>query len=204
MDEIRSSQLLLVEGADDKHLCIVLMDRLAVTGLYVDDACGKDNLRPSILGLHAITGFWRLQKVGIMRDADSDADAAFVSVCGSLRDAGFPVPSEPGQFTQADPTPYKPCFGVCILPGNRQPGMIEDMCVASVSGLPAFKCVESFTECVEALSDPPSNVSKSKALAFMATQGEVCGDIGLAATKGYWNFDAPCFEPLKSFLLNFK
>ena len=196
--------MLLVEGADDAKLCVELMDFLGIKSLYIRGAGGKTKLRSEILALQAYSGLHRLRRIGVMRDADSNFEDAFRSVGGSIADAGFPVPEVAGQFTDNEPSSYSPRFGVFICPDNSSPGVIEDLCIESVMDSDEFSCVEPFSQCVSGLSNPPKSLSKSKALAFMAAQKEVCDDIGLAAKMKYWNFNAPCFEPLKSFLLNFK
>jgi hypothetical protein len=74
-----------------------------------------------------------------------------------------------------------------------------------VEDQPAMKCVNEFASCVSTLPVSPKNISKSKAavfkaLTFLAAQHENVDRVGLAAQKGYWNFDSPALDELKQFL----
>ena len=80
--------------------------------------------------------------------------------------------------------------------------MIEDLCLKTVEKHPAMQCVNAFAECVSNLDNRPRNISKAKVQAYLAAQAEVAETIGRGAQKGYWDFDSPYLDELKSFLKN--
>ncbi len=200
MPEIISrSKLLLVEGKDEVSVFERLIDQLCINDIQTIDVGGKDQFQRRFPALMVRPGFTQVEQIGLIRDADDSFADAFDSLCGVLMAAGYPTPSANGLFSSG-----KPAIGVFVLPNNQTNGVLEDLLVDSVDQTDAFNCVDSFSDCISELENRPKNLSKSKAQAYLAAMPDECRSVGVAAQKGYWNFDASCFEPLKSFLLNFK
>ena len=123
----------------------------------------------------------KIKAIGIVRDADADAEGAFQSVCQALKSNGLPIPS-----CVLTPTPTTLKVVVLILPGNGSPGMLEDLCLDSVQNDPAIKCVEKYFECLEnnKIELPAGcDISKSKVQAFLASRKDTDMHLGIACRK---------------------
>jgi hypothetical protein len=195
---ITKPKLLLGEGKDEARFFNALLDHQGVADIQVVDYGGKTRLRDYLeaLALPPVSGFPGLVSLAITRDADADAGAAFTSAGAALANVGLSVPSSHGLFAGANPR-----VGVWILPDGGTPGMLEDLCMASVQTDLAFPCVDEYFQCVlRRASRQPNNPAKARLHAWLASQLEPDKRLGEAAEKGYWPWDAPAFQPLIRFL----
>jgi hypothetical protein len=201
------SKVLLVEGKDEVNFFNALLKHLGMGDITVEDVGGKDNfpakLRAFLLGFGT-----QIQAYAIIRDADRSANAAFQSVVDLLKNEREPYPDQIGGYGE-NPTRR---VGIFIMPGNQDEGMLEDLCLHTVSAHPAMTCTDQYFSCLEAAipldqsKEPgrryfPKNLSKARALAFLAGQEETVASVGLVAQKGYWNLDYPSLGELKAFLV---
>lgn len=197
--------MLAVEGQDEVRFFKRMLETLGIADCDIREVGGKNKFRDKLPALKATTGFMApdgtslVTHLAIVRDHDEDD--AFKSIAGFVKKLGFEPPSKHGCFSPEESASGKPAVGIFIMPGERVDGsMLEDLCLASVEKSPAMECVRGFEGCVAELSPPPGNMVKAKAQAFLAAQPEIVNHVGLGAEKGYWDFDAPCFDELKAFL----
>ena len=193
-ESIRSKFVLAVEGTDEKHFFDALLRYMKITDVAIREVGGKHKFPKTLATLRKPREFDDITHLAIVRDKDSDD--AFRSIKNILKKEGLPVPDKPGEFSEGTPK-----VGVFIMPGESIEGtMLEDLCLKTVEGHPAMQCVDEFTSCVSALETVPKNISKAKAQAFLASQSETVGSVGLGAQKRYWNFDSAVLDELKDFL----
>jgi uncharacterized protein DUF3226 len=201
-------KLLLGEGIEEVYFFSALLDHLGVTDVQVDQYDGKSRIAAGLRAIKGRSGFInQVVSLGVTRDADyaddpaddaAAAQRAFQSVCGALAYANLPVPIAP-MVKAAD----KPEISVFILPDNRLPGMLEDLCIASTSA-PDINCITEYFDCVELKTGRVQvrrNVAKSWAHAWLATQSEPDKQLGQAALAGYWDWNNPAFDLIKQFVL---
>ena len=194
--QIAERKMLLAEGKDDRLFFEAVLKHLKLQGVQVKDLAGKQKLRSSLDALVSTSGFRRVTTLGVARDANGDAEAAFRSVCGALAGAGLPAPDRPLVQVRGHPN-----VAVMILPGGGAAGMLEDLCIQSVAADPAMACVEDYFRC---LADngiaPPKSPSKAKVQVFLASRERAGLPLGIAAEKGYWPFGEPAFAEIAGFL----
>ena len=151
-----------------------------------------------------LDGFQEIRSLGLIRDAeDKAADAAFSSIRSILKKYRLPIPDVPNTVIGGKNRQGKDIrIGVFIMPNNADQGMLEDLCLQSVGGKPAFACVEQYMDCLSALpeNEQPRNPSKAKVQAYLATRKEIANSLGVGARKGYWDFEHNCFGDIKRFL----
>ena len=129
---IESKIQLLVEGNDQRNFFEAFSDHLSLDDVQIQNFGGVDELRGFLLALVNAPGFREtVQSVGIVRDAETFAQAAFQSVQSSLSNAGLPVPNRLEQRTVSSPA-----VTVLILPGNNRPGMLETLLCQSFVDTP--------------------------------------------------------------------
>lgn len=197
---IEGTRLLLVEGRDEKEFFSALHRHMGVRSIQVLDYEGKTKLRASLPAIARLPGFDRVSHLGITRDADDDPNSAFQSVQDALRDSQLPFPETQRQFT----LDTKPLVGVFILPGEEQPGMLEDLCLSTVANHPVLGCVAEYMDCLsERVRDGtqlPQSESKARAHAFLAGMPKLVTSVGLGAQRSYWNLDADVLQHIRAFL----
>lgn len=186
---------MLVEGWSDKHFFDAFVEFLGLTGIQVMAIGGKTELPAYLSVLRISPNFSKVRKLTIIRDSDSDPGGAFQSVCAHLSNAGLPVPCEVGDFTEGT---LKTC--VYLMPRKGAAGSLEDLCLEAVSSRPEMQCVDSFFSCLKTRGGSyPRNESKARVQAFLASK-ESTLQFGAASEKGYWPWDCPAFEGLRSLL----
>ena len=198
--QITEKKLLIVEGIEEKRFLKSYFDFLSVSDIQILPIGGKTKLGDNLKALVIDPNFMSIvEALGIIRDADTNASSTFQSVCVSLSNANLPVPINP-----LETTGIKPTVIVLIMPPGSQSGNLEDLCFQSVKNDPATTCVDALFSCLSSLPKFPmtNEMAKAKVHAFLATRTEPDKRLGEAAEAGYWPFNNPAFEPLKSFLLS--
>lgn len=125
---IEKSRVLVVEGRDEELFFTAFIDnckdKLNLPDIQILPVGGKSRLPGNLKALVKSPGFSEIISLGIVRDADEDARAAFQSVCSALRSAGLSAPPAPLVSAGSNPS-----VSVIILPGDNNPGMLEDLCL---------------------------------------------------------------------------
>ena len=109
--QIRERRLLLVEGRDEVNLFRALIRDCLDDDprIQVIDAGGKDKFSRNLRAIQtAAMAVPALQSIGVVRDADNDAGAAFDSVCDGLRGVNYEPPPNHGEFSNGMPAMDEP------------------------------------------------------------------------------------------------
>ena len=168
---------------------------MSLTNVQIQNFGGVRELREFLAALAAEPEFDDVvERLGIVRDAETDADGALESVQNSLRNAGLPAPERPEDLTQG----RHPAVSVLILPGGGRTGMLETLVCESFAGDPVDRCIDRFFDCVghTVLRNP----DKARAFAYLTTTPMPRHSVGVAARRGQWNLDHPAFSGVRRFL----
>ncbi len=196
IQEIKEPKLLIVEGIDERNFFSALKNDLDLPGIQILDIGGKTQFRGRIKAVRNETDFKKVVSLGIVRDADDNAENAFTSVCDALSEAGLPDPT--GIMTPAGSSPQ---VIVMIVPHGRNTGMLEDVCLDAVAGEPAMSCVDAYFNCLNSHGVPrPTNMSKAKTRVYLASKARPDLRLGEAARASYWQLQHTAFNHLRSFL----
>ena len=165
---IEQPHVIVVEGDDEVRFFGEFVKYLGLRYAQIVCAHGKDNLPGFIKALPLAPGFSMVDYLSVIRDADTDRDAAFQSVCGALYSAQLQVPDK---LMVPTPTEPKPSVAVLILPGDDLQGMLEDLCLNAVAQDPAMKCVDGYFLCLKENGHVlPANMAKARAHAFLSSR----------------------------------
>ena len=198
-ETITQTKLLLVEGRDEENFFAALIKHLGISGIQIVGAGGERQFKQRLAVITSTSGFREVTAIGVVRDADEDREKAFESVCSRLRDAGLSVPKEPMVFSDGGRKTI-----VMIMPpqevGTNR--MLEDVCLESVKGDPATRCVQGYFACLEeeSITHEANAIAKAKLHVFLAFREQPDLRLGEAAQKGYWPWDDPAFDKVKDFL----
>lgn len=194
--ELDQPKLLIGEGVEEVLLFSALLTHLGIGDVKVEQCGGKDGLPAYLDALKLRPGFAELSSLGVTRDADADAMAAFNSVRSHLQNRGFVTPVSSGNIEAGTPR-----IGIIILPDGQSPGMLEDLCLAALQGDASFRCINEFFECVrETKGQLPKQISKARVHAWLAAQDPPDMRLGFAAQKGLIDWDSRSFDQLRRFL----
>ena len=194
---IESRIQLLVEGNDQRNFFEAFIDHLSLADIQIQNFGGVTDLRPFLSILVKRSGFREtVQSVGIVRDAETSAQAAFQSVQSSLENAGLPVPNQPERRAGSSPA-----VTVLILPGDNSPGMLETLLNETFANTPEEVCINAFFDCVEVLPTVSiNNPDKARAYAYLTTKPNPHHSVGMAAKQSYWDLDHDVFSRVRQFL----
>jgi hypothetical protein len=200
-------KLLLGEGIEEVYFFDALLGHLGINDVQVDQYDGKTNIGAGLKAIKDRSGFInQVVSLGVTRDADFAADAAddaaaaqraFESVSGALSYAKLPVPIAPMVKAAGNPE-----VTVFVMPDNQAPGMLEDLCIGSMTS-PDLNCMTQYFDCVYTFtgrSQLRRNVPKSRVHAWLATQSEPDMRLGQAALAGYVDWNNPAFNLIKQFV----
>lgn len=194
--DIVEPKVLIVEGKDEDLFFQAFLSALGVREIQILPIGGKTNLPRNLRALRNAPNFDRVQALGIVRDADTDPETAFQSVCTALRNANLPVPPDISQ-----PSVGSPRTSIFIVPDSASTGMIEDLCLKSVQNAAVTTCIDQYLSCMgAALGVTPNNASKARVHAFLSAQIEADKRLGEAALAGYWPLTHQAFASLRQFL----
>jgi hypothetical protein len=198
---IKAPKQLLVEGRTAEMFfreatgAINLQQHVEVRNFGgIDDLDGYIRMFQSLKEFRA-----NVASLGIIRDAELSASAAFQSVCRSLRKAELSIPAEMNTITEDTPR-----IGVYILPDCRNPGMLETLCWNSLetdSGQDRhLNCAKQYIECCQSAGVETRNEAKAKLWTYLAAFGKFEPQIGRASQQKVWNWQSPQFSSLFEFL----
>jgi len=193
--QLSEAKLLLGEGIEEVRFLGKLVAEIGLKGIQVEQYGGKDNLRRFLAGLRSYTGFSVVSSIGITRDADDDFNSALQSVQTALRNAEFDAPGQCGLRVGATVG-----VSVFILPDCGSPGMLETLCMKSVSESPAIGCVDEYFKCMRDHGRIPDGFDKARVHVWLASEQRPDLRLGEAAEKGYWLLDHSAFDGLKDFI----
>jgi hypothetical protein len=189
-------KIVFCEGKDDVAVVRGLTTHLGLD-IEVESYDGKNKLPLLLQSLPKRPDFaqQKVAAIAILRDADADSNATFTSVRDTLKQNNFEAPAAAdGTFSESALK-----VGVFIVGVNGR-GMIEDLCLQSVSDQPEFSCVDSYFACIAQKSSRSNFPSKGKVRVWMASHEDFEFYVGKAAEEGYWPWASPAFDPLKNFL----
>ena len=201
--QVKETKVLVVEGKRDKQFfeCFIGHLDLDIQNINVRHCGGKSGFRDTLGAIIREPNFSQatVKFLGVVRDANTDPDAAFKSVRNALKDFGLPVPQGPMVLT-GDNTRVM----VLIVPSGNKEGELEDLCLDAVEQDDALPCVEQYFLCLEQQGlEMPRKLSKAKVQVFLASKNsrpDLAEHVGMGAARRYWPFDAAAFELVRNFL----
>ena len=96
-----------------------------------------------------------------------------------------------------------PRVGVFIIPDGKSEGKLESLCLSTVKSEGIIECIDSFMACIKKNPNSynfPKDIHKARCRAFLSAMEKDTPSLGVAAKRGYWNFDSEKLNPLLNFL----
>ncbi len=196
---IEQPKQLFVEGNDDARVFASLSRYLGIQDVQIWQCGGYEKIRGVLRTVTGLDDFDLVNSLAIVADANSSRSSRIQSIQSALSNAGLPSPTGPLEIASDG----RLSVTYLVVPHNRDTGMIEDVCLDSVSDDPAMDCIDRYFECISEVNTPgPRQVWSSKARlhAYLASRDRPDLRIGEAAERGVWRFEDAAFDPLKDLL----
>jgi hypothetical protein len=199
-EKIEKNKVLLVEGMDEVNVLNQFFKAIPlVYAIQIIPYLNIPEFDNFMRAFRKRQNYSIVESIGILRDADENAEAAFQSVQDALVKAEFEKPEEPLKSYGS-----KPKISVMILPDNKNKGALESLLLQTVEKKDEIICVEKFIECLKEKqllkSEFTSRIAKAKLHAYIASKEEPGLKIGEASKANYWDFNSPAFDQIISFL----
>lgn len=186
---IEATRILIGEGREEELFLGALLNNIGIMGVQVESYNGKSELGPFLKALKNRSGFVRVEKLAITRDADADPISAAASVDAAIAQAGFSAQLNVSRM---------------ILPGNTQAGALENLCLLTIANQPVETYVEDYLACAARVTGivhtTSSHQAKARIHAWLAAQQPPDLRLGIAAQKGMLDWNSSAFDELKAFL----
>jgi hypothetical protein len=200
---IENSKILIVEGKDEAGFIAALIRHLGLSLPQIVQIDGKDKFKRDFMPFWYSGDNSNVNSLGVVMDAEKNqAASTHKSICSVFEKLGIPKPSSPGVLV----TTEKIKVGTFIMPDNESAGMLESLCLASITSDPVIDCLNKYFDCFMTMRSAEEvvkiNMPKSRLLAYLATKSPYANSIDIAAQKGHFNFENEVFNPLKSFIID--
>ena len=196
---IEHPKQVLVEGVDDYRIFSKLVENVDISEVQIQSYGGFQKLRPFLKNFVALSGFDSVRSLAVVADANSSRLDREKSIRHALSDRNLPSPSAPLQVSSDS----KLQVAYLVIPHHRDSGMIEDVCLDSVSADPAMQCVDEYFECISQANTPGPRetwMSKAKVHAFLSSREDPSLRLGEAEQRGAWSLESDAFRPLRELL----
>ncbi len=186
---ITQDRLLIVEGKDAENFLGAMVRHCGRRDIQVQEYGGINDLSRYLRAIVVAPNWSRVATLGIIRDAETNAQSAMQSVRGAIAQAGMSIDG-------ADPR-----ISTFIFPDGRRPGMLETLLCDSFADSPINDCINEFLACsTERTGANVKRMEKARAHAYLATREDPHVSVGVAAQKDYWDLGHPAFEQLRDFI----
>lgn len=197
--KVIKSKLLIVEGKDEENIFNKICEEFNLTSIQVIPIGGKYNFQHTLPILVKDSDFDIVDSIGIVRDADTDADAAFISVCGVLRESRISQPIKP-----LIPSDQRPITNIFIAAGDNSKGSIESIFMKTVSDQPIMTCVKKYFDCVKEKQNEipsPDKIDIAKLYVYLSANPNYCRKrFGHSVLGEQWNLKHNELNALINFL----
>lgn len=205
--------LILCEGNDEKWFFIWYLQYLIdqnhseLECIQFEDIGGNEDIKKQLGLWKLVSGFEQLETIGIIRDAEKNADAAVRSIEQCFADNDLTVPTDSFTLGVSENGPNT-IYG--LLPGFDengilQNGTLEDLCLQilkdeqSESKMDMIK--EHLTEIQSKFDYRINHIHKSKLHTYFASDDKLIGSkIGEAAKIGAFDFESQRLMPFRKMI----
>lgn len=191
--EITGPVLLAVEGSEDRFFFEEMARQLGFAGVQCLPAGGADLKRALVVAAKTEGYQAGVRALGIVKESDvhgmSDG-AAFQSACNILEHLQLPIPSGPLEIASGQKH-------TCVLIVQ---GKLEDLFLEAVAQDGAMECVDCYFDCLRNRGMSPSNPSKARWQAFLASRPEFDARSTVAIKQGHLDLCHSAFGQATTFL----
>lgn len=137
----------------------------------------------------------RTRAIGVIRDAEDDAESMIRRTTRAFANIGLTAPEEPMRLAGS-----KPSVGFLVMPHNTRSGCLEHaMLEAAPTDLPTA-CAEAYLACVDRGERNENWRAKVKVHALIAAGSNPAWTLSQSVTGGLWDFTRPSLKIMRDFM----
>ena len=196
-------RLLWVEGKDDSAVVQGLCEKVGVPEVF--SVHQKEGIEKLLAGIGVELRQRRLDRFGVVVDANGDAGARWASIRRTLEEEGYPeVPATiPAEGAVLPAPPRLPRFGAWIMPDNTSSGALEEFAARLVP--PGDALFQRAGEAIDAIPEehrrfPPARRAKAHIHTWLAWQENPGSPMGQAIGKDDLDAGAPAAQAFVAWL----
>jgi len=206
---IERPNLIICEGKDDKTLLEKIIKNIGQEEYFqVQDVDGVNKITAAIKTIRYSPNFETLKSITIIRDSDNNAVSASLSVQGTFKNSGFPVPNKPCSIAISDESEkHRIKTAYTLFPGFNDVvnGTLEDLCLSILNNIDE-KTLDISKEAIEKTINEVGKFkreSKNRLYTYLSlTDDYVETRLSLAIEKGVLDINASELEPIKRLLVD--
>lgn len=204
--------ILLCEGIDTLNFFIQLLNSKALADdkrfsndIQAFDFGGINDLEKYILNLKNMEGFDLVNRLFIVRDAETDVDVAINMIKKALKKASLPIP-EYCNVWESDSGEIKTAFTLMPTCSSKPvPGALEDLCWNILSNTISDKMQEDVIKFVSQMNKDYNSIGSHEHKSRLHTclsvnKNFISLKIGEAAKASAFDFSNTSLDPLKNVL----
>ena len=143
-----------------------------------------------------LRGFSSVRALGIIRDAEGNADNTIVAIRDALANNSLPAADAPLTISK----PASLATGYLVIPHGVASGCLEHACLAAATPDIRMDCVEQFGQCV---NQPERNANwraKVRVHAAIAGSSHPAQTLGQSGLSHLWDFAQPSLAVMIDFI----
>lgn len=196
--QIRQDRLLLVEGESDVGFLRALLSRHGRAGVQIEALGGKGNYTAKVRARALAPGFDQVRWLGLARDADNDAYAAFDSMRHAIRRVTdrlpLNVPTRPWETVHNDGGTH--AVTLIVFPDGSRPGDLERFIWDALKAEPEAPCIDQYVQCLRQAGRDLPQEWKTRVYAFLSSRARPDMPLSAAARAAELPTDSPVFRTL--------
>ncbi|MCR4414298.1 MAG: hypothetical protein NUV77_17915 [Thermoguttaceae bacterium] len=136
-----------------------------------------------------------IRAIGVIQDAEDDAQNAFRSAVQALTYVGLAAPARPMEITTS-----RPATGILLIPHNRPSGCLEHAVIEARQPQLPLRCAEQYLDCVGASTRNENWKAKVKVHSLIAASDNPAWTLSESMAGGMWDFTHPSLRVMKDFV----
>lgn len=205
--------LILCEGIDEKLFFIWFLDYFKkkpgydkYSEIQIEDIGGNEDFDEQLGIWKLISDFDNLKTLGIIRDAEKNADGALQSIQHCFFNNDMPKPQQCFELTENENGNIRTVFG--ILPGTKkgdkwENGTLEDLCLKILKDSQSSEKINYLSKYLEQVQNKFNykikHIHKAKLHTYFSANEPFIGSkIGEVARYGAFDFESDCLSNFKN------
>jgi hypothetical protein len=137
----------------------------------------------------------KIRAIGVIQDAEDDAERTFRSIAEALTNVGLAPPTRPMEVTTSSPT-----IGILVMPHDSPSGCLEHAMIDARRPDMPLHCAEQYLHCVQVGARNENWQAKLKVHALIAAGQNPAWTLSQSVAGGLWDFTRPSLRIMRDFM----
>jgi hypothetical protein len=137
----------------------------------------------------------KIRAIGVIRDAEDDAEDTFRGAAEALTNVGLAPPARPMEVTTT-----RPAIGILIMPHNSSSGCLEHAMIEARQPTVPLQCAEQYLHCIGVGAKNENWQAKLRVHALIAAADNPAWTLSQSVAGGLWDFTHPSLKIMMDFM----